>query len=283
MSQCDWLLPLISAAGAVLGALVGGGITYHIQKLNIKNYGVEQRRQAYSQLKGKKILFLQSYSSYYSAFIQSQLYDSYCSLETVLGKEERIMSQDDTNKYITGSVSCQETIKMKTRSENMELEIAKNISSLWETIGRIQVLFPDAAIKVPIDELTSKLETIDEKFSKFSKQIVDEKNNKFDFINQHVDKYYLGSAPKVAVYPHFPGKENFVDSRPAKNELDVWSKAKSEELKKWGKEKVSELEMLIKELKDTIDKFLGELLKIINGERTEPAGMMGPIAIFIIL
>lgn len=260
--NADLLPAVIAAGGAVLGAVAGGGATYYIQKLNIKNNENEQKRQAYSQLMGKKILLLQSYISYYIAFIQSQQADSYCTLETLCGKEEGNISQDDINQYIRDSVSCQEAMKMKTKYENLQLEIAKNECSLWETIGRIQVLFPGAAIE--IDDLISNIKIICEKFLVLEMEIKDDKKNKFDFINQHKDKYYCGSELNYHGYR----AGHFVDSRPTKNELDEWSNAKSKELVDWYREKESKLIMLINELEEPIDKLLGELLKIINDKRT---------------
>ena len=257
------LLPaVIAAGGAVLGAVAGGGATYYIQKLNIKNNENEQRRQAYSKLTGKKILLLQSYISYYIAFIQSQRADSYCTLETLCGKEEGNIGQDDINQYIRDSVSCQEAMKMKTKYENLQLEIAKNECTLWETIGQIQFLFPDAVIE--IDELIRKIKSVDEKFVNFEKEIKEDKKTKFDFINQHKDKYYRGV--ELNYYGSCVG--HFVDSRPTKDELDKWSNAKSKELEDWYREKESKLIMLINELEEPIDQLLSELLKIIKEKRS---------------
>jgi hypothetical protein len=121
VSEDDSGKSLVSAAigffGAILGATVGGGATYYIEKLKIKNLDVEKRKQAYSQLVGHKSMMQQLYIA--------------------LG-DNRIMA-----KYYELLEKSSQEQNMRQKADDIILEVARTSRQLFEIIGIIQILFPD--------------------------------------------------------------------------------------------------------------------------------------------
>jgi len=65
----------IGFLGAILGAAVGGGATYYIEKLKIKNLECEKRKQIYSQLMGQKIIIRELYIALGVNIITTKYYE----------------------------------------------------------------------------------------------------------------------------------------------------------------------------------------------------------------
>ena len=137
---------LIPATFGIIGVAVGGYITYSLEKLKLKNNESQRREQIYSQLSGRKSLTLQLYKSYFEAFIWSNYYYSL----------EKLDGSNQPNLLLE-----------KKRSDGLALEKAKNNQSLFETIGLIQILFPNTN---ELNELIKPLLDIDERF-KFIKDL----------------------------------------------------------------------------------------------------------------
>lgn len=140
---------LIPGIFGFIGVVVGGLITYSIEKLKLKDNESQRREQVYSQLSGQRSVISQLYKSYFNAFIWSNYYYS---LEKLNGSNQPNLMLE------------------KKRSEDLALEKAKSKQGLSETIGLIQILFPNTN---ELDELIKPLQDIDEKF-KFIKDLTQE-------------------------------------------------------------------------------------------------------------
>ena len=132
---------LIPGIFGFTGVVVGGFITYFIEKSKFKDNESQRREQVYSQLNGRKSLTSQLYKSYFEAFIQSEYYN-------YLG-------------MLPGPHQTTNWLLEKKRSEDLALEKAKSNQNLFETIGLIQILFPSTN---ELNELIKPLLDIDEKF-----------------------------------------------------------------------------------------------------------------------
>ena len=205
------------------------------------------------------ILLSQSYNSYYSCFIQLANDYSYCLLGTLLAKVKGKLVQDDINRYMNNSISCQEAKITKTKYENLQPEIAKNSSRMWETIGLIQVLFPDVPVK--IDELINQIKEIDKKFADLEMKIKSDEKIKLNFVDEFEEKYSGAIVPQ-------------------ERDLNNWSKEKLKVIENWSDEKESNLKVLIDELEKPIDHLLDEMLKVLKDERSVPDVMGGHPIIF---
>jgi hypothetical protein len=140
MDEMDIFSRLIPGIFGFIGVVVGGFITYFIEKSKFKDNESQRREQVYSQLNGRKSLTSQLYKSYFEAFIQSEYYN-------YLGM---LPGPGQTNPE-----------KKSYLSEDLALEKAKSNQSLFETIGLIQILFPSTN---ELDELIKPLLDIDKKF-----------------------------------------------------------------------------------------------------------------------
>jgi len=125
----------IGFLGAILGAAVGGGATYYIEKLKIKNLKCEKRKQIYSQLMGQKIIIRELYIALGENIIMSNYYKILC---------RREIKKLDDDKTKDGKI-IDEFDRRRERTESLFLEVARNNQLLFEIIGQIQMLFPDVA------------------------------------------------------------------------------------------------------------------------------------------
>ena len=119
---------LVSAAigffGAILGATVGGGATYYIEKLKISNSEAEKRKQVYSQLLGHKSMMQQLYIALGENRIMAKYYEL---LKETSDKQDIIQELD----------------RRRQKVDDLMLEVARNSKQLFEIIGAVQILFPE--------------------------------------------------------------------------------------------------------------------------------------------
>ena len=97
---------LIPGIFGFIGVVVGGLITYSIEKLKLKDNESQRREQVYSQLSGQRSVISQLYKSYFNAFIWSNYYYS---LEKLNGSNQPNLMLE------------------KKRSEDLALEKAKKL------------------------------------------------------------------------------------------------------------------------------------------------------------
>ncbi len=130
---------------------------------------------------------------------------------------------------------------------------------MWETIGLIQVLFPDVPVK--IDELINQIKEIDKKFADLEMKIKSDEKIKLNFVDEFEEKYSGAIVPQ-------------------ERDLNNWSKEKLKVIENWSDEKESNLKVLIDELEKPIDHLLDEMLKVLKDERSVPDVMGGHPIIF---
>ncbi len=224
---------LTGSLGAVLGAIASGIASYRVEKLKIKNIGYVEKKQAYSRLWGRKHLVSQSRASYFSAFIQSQIYDANICLRATLDKRGG-KSTDEMEQNLKDSSVYQQIMRVTQRYENLQLKLADDNCRMWETIGQIQILFP---ANTEVDKLIDQIRLIEKNFSEFERTIIKE-----------VESFISTLIPESEF--------------PSTYKLDEWGATKSNELDKLYDIKISDLVKMIEELDDTMD----EVLKIIKLE-----------------
>ena len=138
----------IGFLGAILGAAVGGGATYFIEKYKIENLEYEKRKQIYSQLMGQKIMIRELYITLGENITMNNYYKIKCS------KEIKKLDDDRTKDRTV----IDEFDRRREKTESLCLEVARNNQHLFEIIRLIQILFPDVA-----DDKIEKIKGLHEK------------------------------------------------------------------------------------------------------------------------
>jgi hypothetical protein len=174
-------------AGAILGAIITGGITLYRDSQNEKNLKRDNRIRAITRLRGLKHTMLQSKASYYSAFFGSETlsksakivvtryvdYDNILHLRRSGSPIEIEEAQQYVNKTIDSalrkSLELNESLREKKRSEELQRETARNDERFWETIGQIKILFPNDKVA----ELIHIIKDADEELGKFEKEVIE--------------------------------------------------------------------------------------------------------------
>jgi len=146
---------------------------------------------------------------------------------------------------------CQESIQSKRWAQNIELKLAENISPMWETIGRMYLLFPATT---EIDELVNQIRQIEKKFEDFGNDMTK------DPISNVKTEYSTVSFSDI----------NF----------ESWLYTKQNELRDWYNNKYSRSKELTDELETSIDELLNALKYEIQKNNQLPDVMGGhPITI----
>jgi hypothetical protein len=127
---------ILVIAAAVLGACVAGGVAIYRDIKNEENLKKQRRHLVYGQLKGRKSTLLQSYASYNSAIIRSEMLDCRSTLEAVLHRLEG-MNPIEIENIRANSIEFTDGIRTKIRSEDLALQIAKSKERFWVAIGTI--------------------------------------------------------------------------------------------------------------------------------------------------
>lgn len=141
---------LIAIMSAALVGIVG-----HIANRRLEEYKAriqirQQRRQAYSQLRGLKFTLSQSYLNYYAAFIYAICYNH---LSLLADNPSECSNYEEKAR------------EWKQKSDESIMEIAKNNQRLWELIGLIETVFlPTEELKNFINNLENYTESFEEEF-----------------------------------------------------------------------------------------------------------------------
>ncbi len=218
-----------------------------------------KRREAYSQLHGRKHTMSQSYASYYSSVINSRslLYNAdliafdNVDFEIVnkLRGDRRQDKLQNANQYITRminseldqSIEIKEGLRAKQRCEELQLEKSKYIERFWETIGQIKILFPSKKVL----DLVNNIEKSENRFEGFGWEIV-------AYFDSHTSEIETYAGPKIS--SNVDRHKFVVDKR------TEWST--------WEYKKYKELEDRIKELESKIGDLLIYLETEMNGSNT---------------
>jgi hypothetical protein len=151
---------IYTALGVIIGAIIAGGVSLLRDWKKEENSKRKQKQMAYSRLIGKKATILQSFASYYGAFIRSEFLDCRSIIEAL---ENRLEGEDaeDIEDRRAKSLELTEGIYAKRKSEDLQLEVAKYRERFWETIGQIMILFPN------IPGINAKIDSIKESDANF--------------------------------------------------------------------------------------------------------------------
>lgn len=231
---------MISAIAAIFGTFVGGAITYCIERSKEKNNNLQRKQQVFSQLIGRKSLTEHLYISYYGTVIKRErsyaleyLYELRIKNSNYRLESESCLSKKEEEEFKNKELrSRQEDIKYearqnKKRYEELELKIFENNLALWETIGLIQILFPNES------EMIEKIRSI--------KYNIIEIDQKFDFTRGLT---YEMNATQVQEWL----RKNTEDH--TENEIWRWSKETTEKVKKTVMQEIAEpLEQLINSIR----------------------------------
>lgn len=116
---------LLAAGGGVVGQYYASQFQFssqvHIQK-------IQGQRQVFARLMGRKFATTQLYVSRYEALVFSDYHET---------RWKRFGSPKD-------SLDLQEAQRWMHRSEDLVFEIVKNNQALYEDLGTVRALFPDA-------------------------------------------------------------------------------------------------------------------------------------------
>lgn len=158
-----WIIAAIGAFGAIFGALAGGLATYIIERLRIKNMDCQRRQQAYSQLYGRKLAYVQCYVSYFMNFIA--LEKSLALMDFGLRNPERVAING--TEYLTSSIEFDHELSgaLIAKSDEFALRLAQSRQDLWEVIGLVKLLFTNT------DDLIRDIKILDDTFETFEEEI----------------------------------------------------------------------------------------------------------------
>ena len=135
---------------AALVGLVGYIANRRIEEYKAKIQIQQQRRQAYSQLRGVEYILSQSYANHYVSFIYAIYYN------------HRSLLADNPSERSNYEEKARE---WKQKSDESVMEIAKNNQSLWELIGFIETVFsPTEELRDFINNLENYRESFEEEF-----------------------------------------------------------------------------------------------------------------------
>lgn len=140
---------------AFIGAIAAGGATLIRDIYNNGQLKRQRRHGAYGQLMGRKSTLLQSYASYNSAIIRSEMLDCRSILEALLHRLDGMDSIEVENIRMH-SIEFTDGMRAKNRAEDLQLQIAKSKERFWMTISQIEILFS------PTIDLIDKISQIKE-------------------------------------------------------------------------------------------------------------------------
>jgi len=165
-AQPSWITAIIGIMGALIGVLLGGFVTYSIEKYKVKNNELQRRQQIYSQLIGQKSLLIQCYRSFYTSFILATVND-------VLGVSIEHLSKAEITEYL--DYKYNKYIKSgdfeREKFMDLSIELAKSKRDLWEIIGLLQVLFH---LNEELINIIEQIRISEEKFEELAKDILRE-------------------------------------------------------------------------------------------------------------
>jgi len=207
----------IGAFGAVLGAIAGGGATYYIEKIKIKNNENEQRKQVYSKLCGNTSLVLQSHASYFGLFIRSYSLETDALLTKICGV------------FLEASNEKKESIQERQKSDDLLFKVAESKAVMWETIGQIQILFPSIT---EMDDLIDRI-------------LDDEK--RFEYLERDIIKTFRNLQNTLI-------EESKTSS--VRTDPDKWIISRSDDIENLSDQMISNLRNYIAELEKPINKLL---------------------------
>jgi len=174
-------------AAAIAGALIGSGFQIYRDNKNIEKQNRDDKIQATSGLQGIKHTMLQSKASYYATFFASESlhsaahmfavrgidYDGIRAKRMISGSREMENAQQYVNnkvdKDLRNSLELKEYLRLKQRSEELQLEIAKNDERFWRTIGKIRILFPNDNVEYFIENI----KIADQELGELEKEIIE--------------------------------------------------------------------------------------------------------------
>jgi len=172
---------------AILGALATNAFQIYRDNEKDKKHKRDDRIRFTNELKGIRHTMLQSKASYYSAFFASESlhsaahilsirtidYDRIFPQRALEGSPEMEEAQQYVNstidEYLDKSPELKEYLRLKQRSEDLQMEIAKSDERFWKTIGRIRILFPNDDVKKYIDDINNA----DHELGKLENEIMD--------------------------------------------------------------------------------------------------------------
>ena len=120
---------IISSIGTLFIALLSGYLSYHWSLSSQKKiYNHQMRLQTYSELLGYRQLLSQLFVSRFEALIYSDYHEYRWKIQGAPGE----------------SIDKTEAIRWMHKSEDLVIEISKEVQNLFKTIGAIRVLFNDS-------------------------------------------------------------------------------------------------------------------------------------------
>jgi len=168
-----WIIAAIGALGAIFGALASSLATYFIERLKIKNTNTQRRQQVYSQLIGRKRLWLQYYATYHTNLIA--LEKSLALQKWGLGFSDPRLTREGKKKLEDELNKNREVFKeFTTKSDDLAIGLAKSGQEMWETIGLVRVLFADTQ---RLRNLLRDIEMFDKAFENFEDEIIKDREN----------------------------------------------------------------------------------------------------------
>ena len=171
---------------AILGALATNAFQIYRDNEKDKSHKRDERIRFTCELRGIKHTMLQSKASYYCAFFSSEGYYSAAHIAAVrhidydkiyhLRKSEDSNDMEYARQYVDNIVEedlrnspeLKEYLRQKQRSEDLQLEIAKNDERFWKTIGWIRILFPNDDVMKYIDDIKNA----DHELGKFEDEVI---------------------------------------------------------------------------------------------------------------
>lgn len=213
-----------------------------------------KRQEAYSLLLGHKYKILQFHVSYYAICINSLSLFYHVSLvafnninlesdelsRTIECRRRGSLTQEEleeANRYIqknfafefNRSPDLKESFRTRQRSEELQLELARNIEEFFEIIGRVKILFPSQEVRILIKHVEKSLENLGE----IDKEI----NQKYEALNKELSEAMASTTSIKA------------DSINSNKKLHDWVAGKESELR-------ARVEELFKKMKARIDNDL---------------------------
>lgn len=186
-------IPLL--VGAILGAIVTGGITLYRDKINNKRNNDNLLIQTYSKLIGEKFVLCQSYENILSISIDI---DYNCGLikeaEHMAKKAEDAVARD----YLRQAEQIEEiNTPNRERHDRELLQVTKSLRNLWENIGLINGLIDNEHDKHKVQILIKNIKKSIEAIEKFQRDLSTEIENglpKAEMIKMCKNEYRIKST-----------------------------------------------------------------------------------------
>jgi len=157
--------------GAFMGSIVTSLFTLYRDHKNDERKKKGAQILAIAWLQGVKHTVIQSYASYYSAFIASETLQIIAFIRAIryVDYDNLPTDQEDAQQYVNqtnddalnNSLDLKEFLREKQRSEELQIEIAKHEERFWRTIGKIRILFPNDRV----DDLIGTIKDTEEELN----------------------------------------------------------------------------------------------------------------------